>query len=68
MASFAHNVLKMVHKLGRGVGPPGPLAPADAITSSAEQVMGGGLADAVAPLQCLVRLSCWVFCSELALR
>ena len=68
MASFAHNVLKMVHELGRGVGPPGPLAPADAITSSAEQVMGGGLADAVAPLQCLVRLSCWVFCSKLALR
>ena len=68
LASFAHNVLKMVRKLGRGVGPPDPLPPADAIASGAEQVMAGGLAGAVAPLHCLVHLSCWVLCSKLALR
>lgn len=68
MASFAHNVLKMAHKLGRVVGPPGPVAPADAITFSVEQVIGGGLEDSVAPLHCLVRLSCWVLCPKRALR
>ena len=31
MAALAHNVLKMVRRLGRGVGPPDPVAPADAI-------------------------------------
>ena len=31
MAALAHNVLKMVRRLGRGVGPPGPVASADAI-------------------------------------
>ena len=31
MTALAHNVLKMVRRLGRGVGPPGPVASADAI-------------------------------------
>ena len=31
MAALAHNVLKMVRRLGRGVGPPGLVTPADAI-------------------------------------
>ena len=35
MAALAHNVLKMIRKLGRGVGPPGPMAPADAIAANA---------------------------------
>ncbi|MCE2502263.1 MAG: transposase [Dehalococcoidia bacterium] len=60
LASFAHNVLKMVRKLGRGVGPPGPVAPADAVASSADQAMDDGLVDAVTPLHCLIWLSCWV--------
>ena len=44
MAALAHNVLKMVRKLGRGVGPPGPVAPADAIAANA----GHATDDAVA--------------------
>ena len=44
MAALAHNVLKMVRKLGRGVGPPGPAAPADAIAANA----GHATDDAVA--------------------
>ncbi len=35
MEALAHNVLKMVRKLGRGVGPPGPVAPADVIPANA---------------------------------
>ena len=35
MAALAHNVLKMVRRPGRGVGPPGSVAPADAIAASA---------------------------------
>lgn len=31
MVALAHNVLKMVRRLGRGVGPPGAAAPADGI-------------------------------------
>ena len=68
MASFAHNVLKMVRKLGRGVGPPAPVAPADAVASSADQAMDDGLVDAVPPLHCLIWLSWWVPCPRLALR
>jgi len=60
MASFAHNVLKMVRKLGRGVGPPGPVAPADAVAFSADQAMDDGLVDAVTPLHGLIWLSWWV--------
>ena len=68
MASFAHNVLKMVRKLGRGVGPPGPVAPADAITSNAEQAVDSGLVDAVTLLHCLTGLRWWIPCSRRALR
>ena len=35
MAALAHNVLKMVRKLGRGVGLPGPMIPADSIAANA---------------------------------
>jgi len=68
MASFAHNVLKMVRKLGRGVGPPGPLAPADAITSSANDGMGDGLVDTVASPHYLVSFSWMILYPKLALR
>ena len=33
MAAFAHNVLKLVRRLSRGVGPPGPASPAAAATA-----------------------------------
>ena len=50
------------------MGPPGPVAPADAITSNAEQTMGDGLANAIAPLHCLVSFSWLVLYPKLALR
>ncbi len=40
MAALAHNVLKMVRRLGWGVGPPGPVAPADAIAADADYGTG----------------------------
>ena len=33
MAAFAHNVLKLVHRLSRGVGPPAPVSPAASATA-----------------------------------
>jgi len=62
MAPFAHNVLKMVRQLGRGVGPPGPVAPADAITSCVEHAMDDGIVNAVTTLRCLIWLRWWVPC------
>lgn len=40
MAALAHNVLKMVRRLGRVVGPPCPVAPAGAIAADAEHRTG----------------------------
>ena len=51
MASFAHNALKMVRKLGRG------MVPADAVSSGADQAMDDGLVDAVTSPVCLIWLS-----------
>ena len=36
MAALAHNILKMVRRLGHGVGPPGPVSPAIATAMSSE--------------------------------
>ena len=47
MAALAHNVLKMMRKLGRGVWPPGPVAPEDAIAADAGYVMADAVADSV---------------------
>ena len=49
MAALAHNVLKMVRRLGRGVGPPGPVMPADAIAADAGYGMGDAALFCVAP-------------------
>ena len=50
MAALAHNVLKMVRRLGRGVGPPGSVAPADAIAAPAGHSADDAVADFVALL------------------
>ena len=49
MAALAHNVLKMVRRLGRGVGPPGPVAPADALAASGGHETGDAVSFYVAP-------------------
>ena len=50
MAALAHNVLKMVRRLGRGVGPRGPVAPADAMAASGWHAPADAAADFVALL------------------
>ena len=39
MAALAHNVLKMVRRLGPGVGLPGPASPASGTLADAEYAM-----------------------------
>jgi len=56
MAALAHNVLKMVRRLGRGVGPPGPVSPADAIAADA----GCDAADAAALFTVLSSCTGWI--------
>ena len=48
MAALAPNVLKMVRRLGRSVGPPGPAAPADAMAASGWHASDDAVADFVA--------------------
>ena len=52
MAALAPNVLKMLRRLGRSVGPPGPAAPADAMAASGWHAADDAVADFVAPLWC----------------
>ena len=68
MAALAHNVLKMVRRPGRGVGPPGSVAPADAIAASAGHTADDAVADFVAPLWCFAWVSWWTCYPESALR
>ena len=68
MAALAHNVLKMVRRPGRGVGPPGSVAPADAIAASAGHTADDAVADFVAPLWCFAWVSWWTFYPRSALR
>ncbi len=59
MAALAHNVLKMVRRLGRGVGPFGPVAPADAIAGSAGHAMDDAAANFAALTCCFAWVSWW---------
>ena len=52
MASFAHNVLEMVRKLGGGIGPLGPESPTDAIAASAEFTTDDAMMNSGAPPRC----------------
>ena len=56
MAALAHNVLKMVRRLRRGVGLPGSVVPADVIAAKAGQAED----DAVADFGTLPRCFAWV--------
>ena len=49
LAALAHNVLKMVLRLGRGVRPTGPVTLSDAIGADAEYGTGNAALFCVAP-------------------
>ena len=55
MASFAHNVLKMVRKLGGGSDPPYPASPADATAAGEEHATGDAVMNSVASPRYFVR-------------
>lgn len=59
MAALAHNVLKMVRKLGRGVRPPGPATPADAIAANAGYAAGDAAAKFLARSSWIGWLTWW---------
>ena len=67
-AALAHNVLQMVRKLGRGVGPPGPVAPAASLATSGGHAGDDAVAESVALLGCFAWTSCWTSCLKPALR
>ena len=56
MAALAHNVLKMVRRLGRGVGPHGPASPASGTVADGEYAM----VDAAAYCAALTRRFSWL--------
>ena len=56
MSALDHNVPKMVGRLGRGVGPPGPASPAAGTVADAEYAM----TDAAAYRSALPRYLFWV--------
>ena len=68
MAALAHNVKKMVRRLGGGVGPPGPVAPADAIAASPRHAADDAVANFLARLWRLAWVNCWTFYLKPALR
>ena len=57
MASFAHNVLKMVRKLGTGIGPPGPMSPDDANAISEDLAAGDAVMNSIGSTWCLASQS-----------
>ena len=48
MAALAHNVKKMVRKLGRGIGPPGPASPDAGTLAGAEYPIADALVNSEA--------------------
>lgn len=61
MASFAHNVLKMVRKVGAGIGTPDPASPADAINSKGEHPADRAVVNSMDSPRCLAWLDCLIF-------
>ena len=49
MAALAHNVLKMVRRLGRGIGPPDPASPDAGIIAGCESITNDGAMDPTTP-------------------
>ena len=56
MAALAHNVLKMVRKLGQSIGPPGPASPD--VANAADE--GYSVADSVLYFLSLFRHFSWL--------
>ena len=52
MAALAPNVLKMVRKLGHGIGPPGPALPAAGTVADAEYAMADAASYCAVPPRC----------------
>ena len=62
MAALAHNVKKMVRKLGRGVGPSGPASPDAGTVAGAEYAIADALMNSTtSPLRFF--LMNWLFVS-----
>ena len=57
MAALAHNVLKMVRRLGRGIGPHGPASPASGTVADGEYAMVDAAAYCAALPRCFFWLS-----------
>ena len=54
MAALAHSVLKMVRKLGRGVGLPGPALAAAATAKDIEDDLADVVMNSAAPSRCFL--------------
>ncbi len=61
-AALAHNVKKMVRKLARGVGPPGPASPDAGTVAGAEYAMADAVTNSTTPLRCFPLIN-WLFVS-----
>lgn len=61
MTAIAHNALKMVRKLGRGVSPPNPVASADVLAAKEWPAAAHRLIDFDALLWCFTWVSRSVF-------
>ena len=61
MAVLAHNVLKMVRRLRRGVGLPGSVVPAHVITAMVGQVEDDAVADFGTMSRCVGQVIWWAF-------
>ena len=68
MAALAHNMKKMVRRLGGGGGPPCPVAPADAVPASRGNAADNAMANFVAPLWRFAWVNEWTFYLKPALR
>ena len=68
MAALAHNVLKMVRRLRRGVGLPGSVVPADVIAAKVGQAEDGAVADLCTLSRCFAQAIWWAFHLKPALR
>ena len=68
LAAVAHDVLKMVRRLGQGVGPPGPVTPADTIAADADYGTGDAASFYAASPSYLGSVIWWVLNLRPALR
>ena len=60
MAAVAHNMLKMVRKLGRRIGPPDSALPDAPAVASAELAMANAATMFAASPRCFARKNCFI--------